>query len=338
LARLFDALVLPVMSYEAEIWSPDVLNHERKRSNVCDASVLSQGESESTHRLFMRMALRVSKAAPIACMMHEMRRSFVATYWVRGICRLWNKMANDGQDNLMHALLKENLECVERGWAQQVKAVLECRGVHVHGSDGRIYPIENIGDFAQSWNDDCMKSIGWNQAQTACDSAKAIGTTGCIVRDCPDEQHNGFKIMRYLTWFAMEHSKADSSICDHEFCCMSHKPSHVRAIAQFRLGVHWLMVEKGRAMNLKRSARHCNLCNGNVVEDEVHAMVCPAMDTIRHLFPALFDSEEYHDVCSAVSDSPSDIDRMFKKYINGKGYMFWQQLGDYLIVSQKLHS
>jgi hypothetical protein len=338
LARLFDALVLPVMSYGAEVWGPDVLNHERKRTNACDASVLSFGEAETVHRLFMRMTLRVNKATPVACMMHEMRRSFIATSWLRGIGRFWNKMATAGQDNIMNAILRENYECVENGWARHVESLLQCRGIHIRRGGDMIHPIEQVGTVAQSWNDDCMENIGWKHAHIARNAAEAQCVTGCIVRDCPDEQHTGFKAMRYLTWFALEHTRGDSNPCERDFCCMTHKPSHVRAIAQFRLGVHWLMVEKGRAMNMKRSARLCMMCDSNTVEDEVHAMICPAMNGVRHRFPALFDTDDYREVCSAVLDNPSGIDCLFKNYINGEGYLFWQQLGDYLIVSQKIHS
>jgi hypothetical protein len=144
--------------------------------------------------------------------------------------------------------------------------------------------------------------------------------------------------MRYRAWFAFDRSTRGkpNGFSDRAFCCMTHKASHVRAIAQFRLGVHWLKVERGRALNLKRSDRRCELCIDNDVEDELHVMTCTSYDGIRHLFPALFESDEYRAVFDAMHEHSADIDSLFKGYINGQGSDFWYQLGDFLIMSQKL--
>ena len=89
-------------------------------------------------------------------------------------------------------------------------------------------------------------------------------------------------------------SRIKARMSDRDFTCMTFKANHVRAIAQFRLGVHWLRVEKGRSENLSRSKRWCQQCmKDGCVEDEVHLMVCPAYDHIRESYPALFQSAAY---------------------------------------------
>lgn len=182
-----------------------------------------------------------------------------------------------------------------------------------------------------------MDRTGWTSADVALAAARSRNITGCVVRDCPDEQRDGFKIMRYREWFAMDPPRRGraNGVNDRSFCCMTHKASHVRAIAQFRLGVHWLKVEKDRSRGLPRSYRHCDKCGSNEVEDELHLMTCTAYEGMRHRFPMLFDNAAYQSLCDAISEHSTDIDSLFKGYINGQGIDFWHQLGDFLIVSQK---
>ncbi len=73
---------------------------------------------------------------------------------------------------------------------------------------------------------------------------------------------------------------------------LSHRPhppyhlqgrSDVCTVAKFRLGDHWLNVQRERLRGVARAERCCPRCPG-VVEDEVHIMECPLYSGPRQRF------------------------------------------------------
>jgi hypothetical protein len=330
LCRLFDALVMPVIGYGSEVWGPEALKYELKAPGD-----LTTGSAEGIHRMFMRMTLRIGKATPIACMMNEMNRTYVATSWVKSICKYWNKLAQ-GTNQFLKAVLMDNVASVRDGWANGVIDMLLKRGVDIL-DDHEPCVIDDIEHIVDTWNEECMGKQAWNEADMSLAAATMNHTSGSVVHACPGNLHGGFKSMRYRVWFAP--FRTSRSYNDRAFCCMVHKALHVRTIAQFKLGMHWLAVEKGRQEHPCRSNRVCVNCSTGAVEDELHAMViCPVYDHIRPMFPALFESDQFIRLHQSASTGNKDVDARFREYINGQGTDFYSQLGDFLLLSQRLRS
>jgi hypothetical protein len=320
---------MPVIGYGCEIWGPEVINYELKTPGD-----LSIGSAERIHRMFMRMTLRIGKATPIVCMMNELDRSYVAATWVKNICRFWNKLAQ-GTNQFMRSVLKDNIESVGDGWANTVIGMMRKREVSIVNAEREPQVIDNIKDIVDAWTLDCMNKQAWCEADESLAAATANHANGSVVHACPGNIHGGFKSMRYRLWFAP--FPRPRSFSDRSFCCMVHKALHVRTIAQFKLGMHWLKVEKGRQEHPCRSDRICDNCNVGAVEDEVHAIVmCEAYEGIRPLFPALFDSDQFKTLRISVTNNDNNIDAQFRNYINGQGADFYAQLGDFLLLSQRL--
>ena len=76
------------------------------------------------------------------------------------------------------------------------------------------------------------------------------------------------------------------------------------SIAKFRTSSHHLEVETGRYHNIDINLRTCKLCNDNVIEDEVHFLLCcPAYSDLRTQYiPAkYFINPNAHKFCILMS-------------------------------------
>ena len=100
----------------------------------------------------------------------------------------------------------------------------------------------------------------------------------CAVRAAPDGFSRGFKLYTYASWFAPGDWIRGESWTRHLT-----RADHVRVMAQFRLGSHWLQVQQGRFMRIPRSQRCCTHCPG-CVEDEAHILQCPKYSDLRQRY------------------------------------------------------
>ena len=57
------------------------------------------------------------------------------------------------------------------------------------------------------------------------------------------------------------------------------------AMTRFRTSSHDLFTEKGRHLNIERNQRTCNMCTGNMIENEFHILLsCPAYSELRQTY------------------------------------------------------
>ena len=113
----------------------------------------------------------------------------------------------------------------------------------------------------------------------------------CTVRAAPSSFQRGFKLYTYKAWFERE-----------EWCKKQHwsyhlnKREHIRAVAELRLGSHWLAVQRGRLARPRRPRhqRCCTRCPGTI-EDEAHLLECPDYEDLRGRFGI--------ETCASPSDS-----------------------------------
>ena len=50
-------------------------------------------------------------------------------------------------------------------------------------------------------------------------------------------------------------------------------------MTRFRTSSRDLFIEKGRHLNIERNQRTCNMCTGNMIENEFHILLsCPAQN------------------------------------------------------------
>ena len=207
-------------------------------------------------------------------------------------------------------------------------------------SSQTLLPID--GEHAVCQANDRWAHTLWAPAQSAMTVASGVhqqNRHGSIVRAIPDDVRDGFKVLKSATWF-IEHpappEHSNTGAFPYHWCGMVHKWSHVRTLAKFRLGMHWLRTETDHTG--PRSLRLCPLCpNAADREDELHVFVCPAYVHIRYNFPVVFGDQLYGDVVSAYNNKCPNIDDIFKSMMmNQPGPTFWTQLADFLIQAQTI--
>ena len=151
-----------------------------------------------------------------------------------------------------------------------------------------------------------------------------------VVRAQPDDCRNGFKVLTYFKWFANE----DGDISKRFWCYLTDK-AQIQALAQFRLGSHWLNVECERFSRpfVPRSQRVCKCCSTGSREDEIHLVLqCSLYDDLRSQFTELFAGISVsHD--GAIPRQADDIMKMVMNVPCGCPDVtaFWRSMAVFLV-------
>jgi Reverse transcriptase (RNA-dependent DNA polymerase) len=275
--HLFDALVRPILSYGCEVWGPDWI------SPRCDKGDFGVGLAESDiHRPFMRQALGVNTSTPSVGMMAEMGREPVMLFWLRMAAQLWNKAVGRPQGDLLREAMEDNVACVGRNglsraelkslWAHHFIGCMDSLGLQWKAEGGALMaiPIPRLLEVMRvRW-----ERHEWAKVRDAC--AQEWARSPRAVREAPSSFSEGFKLFTYQRWFSRAWVRKES--------CFYHlnERQQITAVAQFRLGSHWLMMQKGRCQKprLPRGERVCQCCS-HIVEDEMHVLECPRLAEAR---------------------------------------------------------
>jgi hypothetical protein len=314
MCHLFDALVMPVLSYGCEVWSVDWL------SKMCKDGSFATGEAEeSIHRHFLRQCLGVCKSTTTAVMYRELGRYPVSMFWLRMATQLWNRALSRGAEDWLRVALTENvrlagdntLSLTDRKtlWGWHFIACMDSLGITWRSTTGVLLEIPKklvIDAMHSKWD-------AWERRHilSVLEQSPAWAREACAVRAAPTTFSQGFKLFVYEKWFAV-----DKWVKKEHWSYWLREPHQIRAVAQFRMGSHWLEVQKGRTERTQRAARCCRLCT-DCVEDELHVMECPL----------------YADIRSQVGVLPSSwTDGAVRKVMNKKTGDEWRQLAEFLVA------
>ena len=273
--HLFDTLVRSVLCYGCEVWGPDWV------SSMCTRGDFCKGAAETeVHFPFMRQSMGVRKSTSTAVMMQELHREPLAFHWLRMAAQLWNKALHRPAGDYLRLALVDNVQlAAESGgaaakklWAHHFTQALEGLGITWRGAGG-LLPI-SISAMQQAMRD---KWVDWEWRAVRDGTVGADWCEGAnTVRSAPASFSKGFKMFVHQQWFAQPQGQKKQSYIMH----LSNR-EQIAAVAQLRTGSHWLMVDKGRRLQVnggwarvERSARCCAHCAGRV-EDEMHLLECP---------------------------------------------------------------
>lgn len=281
--HLFDTMVKPILNYGCEVWGP---------ASMCSGNHMNHGVQDVVERLhlsFIKQSLGVRATTCTASIMCELNREPVPLSWMRLIVGFWNKVQKRPEDDLVKMAMKESYELASlRGlndcWAAQFAKCLRREGVHLQYNS-----LLNANSITKSMHDRWWCHITRGYLNYAYD-----------VRGVPDDVHKGFKHATYMKWF---HSNSTGK--HHTFWYNLNDFSQIKAVAQFRLGSHWLNIERGRyTHSVRRSQRICKCCDMKDREDEVHLLACPMYFDIRDKHAHIFKEFPRE----GMSDIPRSID------------------------------
>jgi hypothetical protein len=314
--RLFDALVRPVLCFGCEVWGPDWVSPWVRSGN------LLQGRAEvQVHVPFVRQALGMPKSVMGWALFTEAGRQPLAVLWLRMAAGLWNKAWGRPQGDFLREAMQENVAqagqlpqgLAKELWATHFTACLDALQVQwwAEGVGGVRHHLQiDVTALTQALMDAWVRYERRRQPQ-------ADWTHEWLsVRAAPASFSTGFKFYVYWSWFAPPESERQGSYTHH-----LHQPEHIRVLAQFRLGCHWLAIEQGRRARLRvpRAERCCPACPG-VVEDEAHLLECPLY--AGYAGPFRWEGE------ATLFDAT--VHRTFW----GSTKEFWEALADFLLFCQ----
>ena len=308
--HLFDALVRPIMNFGCEVWGPSMLTNP---------DITNNHVYEKWHRNILRRMVGVCTSTASNIVMEELDRLPLCFDWLKQALRFWNKTVDKDLSDLSRMALEESFNA-NTGWVHDLRKALMKLGSSVLLNSFEAVNVENIlSEITESW------------------SFKYPSITNSV-RDIPDTCRAGFKRIRYHKWFApvsIDNKKA------MPFTYALHRRNQIRIIAQFRMGSHWLNSERMRLVNgiyQPRSMRHCQLCEFNKTEDEMHIFECPFYNNIRLRFQNLFTNiyRNIHEDTNMVVWNVDLCDTSFKSFINGDNTTcFWGELANYLIACRR---
>jgi hypothetical protein len=266
--HLFDSLVKPVLSYGCEVWAVDWV------SRMCQTGNFAAGAAEDTvHKPFLRQSMGVAKSTTTVAMFRELGRQPLAMFWLRMAAQLWNRALESHSEDWLRKALYANVTAARSAtseadrnllWAHHFTSCMQTLGITWRGSTGVLLKIDCTAlnrAMVGKWT-------GYEQSAVhrTLSTNPAWAEQPLAVRAAPESFKEGFKLFVYDTWFATDTWRRKQSWAYH-----LHRPEHIRAVAQFRLGSHWLGIQRGRGRQ-RRSERCCRCCG--TVEDELHVMEC----------------------------------------------------------------
>lgn len=311
--HLFDSLVMPALSYGCEVWAVDWL------SKMCRDGNFAAGEAEEgIHRRFLRQCLGVCKSTPAATMYADLGRLPVSMHWLRMAAKLWNRALSRGHDDWLRLAVEENVRLAGDAsvalkdrrslWAWHFMSCMDSLGIAWRSPAGVLLEIpkaELVKAMRAKW-----EAWEWRHARAELEQSPGWAQGSCAVRAAPESFSRGFKLFVYDRWFAV-----DKWVRREHWSFWLHSPQHIRVMAQFRMGSHWLEIQKGRG-RVGRSERCCSTCAG-CIEDELHVLECPQYDDIRR------------QLLGAVPSSWTDSS--VKSWMNKQSGEDWRNFAEFLL-------
>ena len=215
--RLFDALVLPTMSYGSEVQGPSCSpSLPRDIKKMADVQIA-----------FFRQLCRLKKSVTPAIILREIsERPWVHRWWNQ-VIGLMHRLSNMPDDSIHAEFLRDNIAD-----AQQHPSCGDWAGgiVKQYSRLGMVSPFSSSGIT-------CLNSLGF-QANMEGRLRKVWGGLHVSPRTAPSK---GAKLCTYFAWFLRP-----TQLKSVPYFEIPMPISRLRLLMQFRMGSHALPVELGR--------------------------------------------------------------------------------------------
>jgi hypothetical protein len=320
---------VPVALYGCPIWCPDAIDREGPGTGNIALDEL--------HNLLMRKVLWLPKSTPRAVMMAELGRVPMGAKCIELIVKFWNKVAKEEGAEITRSVFLENM-AIPDGWGSSLNSLLR------RATGEEVEMVNEQSGLAELDIPAIMdKALKRGLPHLWGEAVHIHGE----VRGVPDTCRNGFKRYKYLAWFGgprLDIHRPLKTVKDMPVnTCIA--LSHVRVVAKFRCGMHWLATEKtrsvpdpesGRSRVVDRSARRCRCCDNNDREDELHLVVCPAYEVLRVRFPQVFGISAFRTLHEAWKNGAPALDTLFKTFVTQHSEAFWYHMACYLEHSRHI--
>ena len=262
--RLFDAVVLPTVSYGSEVWAPEC-------SKPFGSELRAMMNIQVT---FFRQLCHLRKGVSSEIIFKELAEQPWPQIWWSRVLGFMYRLSQMPEDSLHLDVLKDNLYDAQQtshcmNWAKGIAKQFQILGLPspfsatgIGSIDGQEFRAALIRRQQRIWE---------NVAESP--------------RTAPSK---GAKLCTYHRWFS-----PPDRLHSAPYHQLPMPITKLRALLQFRMGSHALPVEQGRFARpvVPRNLRRCTLCSTRSVGDERHYLLeCPNFDEVRAQYAELFDS------------------------------------------------
>ena len=267
--NLFDVAVKTVADYGCHVWGVQYLDwrseHTIFRGNPFQMLALQ----------YLRIISGAHSRTSRWVLLREFNKDPVQVDWAVRCAGWWNKNTRGEARDLARMTMQENIMLFKEGckvcWTYMFLKSMLSLGLGGERSleELRDMELQDLGNI--TFSEDSIRAAyreKYNQL---------FWDTHCLEPRHRGGRHAAF--IKHNCWFHTD---------DNPALKMLASDTQVRSLLKFRLGTHRLRCNDH---GLDHRQRTCQVCDGGVVEDEVHAVLdCPAYDEIRssgqfkHLF------------------------------------------------------
>ena len=264
--RLFDALVLPTISYGSEVWGPfcsPTLPRDIKK--MADVQIAC-----------FRQLCRLKRSVTPAIIFRELSEMPWVHRWWKQVIGFMHRLSNMFEDSIHAEILRDNIADAQEhpsygNWAGGV--------VKQYSRLGMVSPFSSSGITG-------LNSLGF-QANMKVQLCRVWDGLHVSPRTAPSKRA---KLCTYFAWFLRP-----SQLKTVPYFELPLPISRVQLLMQFRMGSHALPVEQGRLAKpaVPRHLCRCTLCGTRALGDERHFVFdCPHFAHIRREFRSLYQDAE----------------------------------------------
>ena len=123
--HMWNALILPVLSYGAELWG-----------GLCPAFIaekyFEKTPGEKVHRIFLRWLTGAGRTTHNRILPQAAGQLPLGAHWASCTASFWNRLAEMDPDRLAHLAFRDNVELMHRGgecWASRAVSQFKCLGI-----------------------------------------------------------------------------------------------------------------------------------------------------------------------------------------------------------------
>jgi hypothetical protein len=258
MAKLFDTLITPILTFSAEVWLPyskDLTGSDgdsmiKDLLVKCTTAILPH---ESVHLKFCKHLLGVHNKAANFPVLAELGRFPITLHIITKLISFWLHIIESHDDSLLKQVYTSmTAQLTQKGqgnkWLTFIRDILESLG------------------FKHVWNNQSTLS----PAKLKHSLQEKIKSLYCELWAKRTKENNS-KLAFY--------SSITSQFGFQKYLLLPRE--HRQAMTKLRISAHDLEVERGRYAGLPRQQRLCRHCG--VLEDELHFLdVCPIYHALRH--------------------------------------------------------
>ncbi len=253
--KLFDSLVLPVLRYCSEIWSPFTIKNLNDSNflKLCDTQHI-----EKLHTKFCKYLLGVGSKATNAAVKGELGRHALLVKFLSHSAKYWLRLCAHDTSSLVYKAyldLYSNMHLMKDNWAGHIKKLWQNFGMKgIWENHGTKYPHKIVRTLEckmlERYEHHWMALIGLSPTFNSIQNSSKLRTY-CLFK-------SNFVIENYLL--------------------MERNFTRRQNMSKLRISAHRLNIETGRYVRppLPPEERLCLCCNTNSVENEMHFVLdCP---------------------------------------------------------------